>query len=74
MRLADSACECEIVAAGPLPGQNGVVVSHGSRVVAMDVFASEELLAQAWESLVRGYFAKPVTLPCAISGGENGCR
>lgn len=24
--------------------------------------------------LVRGYFAKPVTLPCAISGGENGCR
>ncbi len=24
--------------------------------------------------LVRGYFAKPVTLPCVISGGESGCR
>jgi hypothetical protein len=24
--------------------------------------------------LVRGYFAKPVALPCAISGGEPGCR
>jgi hypothetical protein len=48
----------EIVSGGPLPGQNGVAVSHGSRVVALDIFASEELLAQAWESLVRGYFAE----------------
>lgn len=49
-----------IVANGPLPGQNGVVVSHGSRVVAMDIFANEQLLGQAWESLVRGYFAEAV--------------
>jgi hypothetical protein len=50
----------EIIAGGPLSGQNGVAVSHGSRVVALDVFASEELLAQAWESLIRGYFAEVV--------------
>jgi hypothetical protein len=48
----------QIIQQGPLPGQNGVVVTHGSRVVTMDIFASEELLAQAWESLVRGYFSE----------------
>jgi hypothetical protein len=48
----------DIVTRGPLPGQNGVVVTHGSRVVNMDIFANQELLAQAWESLVRGYFSE----------------
>lgn len=46
----------ELVAKGPLPGQCGVVISHGRRVVAADIYASSSLLAAAWENLVRGYF------------------
>jgi hypothetical protein len=42
-----------LVAAGPLPGQCGVVVSHGSRIVAADVFASADVLACHWEAIVR---------------------
>lgn len=43
-----------LVRRGPLPGQCGIAVSHGSRVVAADVFATPELLATRWEALVRG--------------------
>ncbi|MFM8381325.1 MAG: ARPP-1 family domain-containing protein [Actinomycetota bacterium] len=46
----------EIVALGPLPGQNGLIVSHGSRVVGADLFANQQMLASAWESLVTSYF------------------
>jgi hypothetical protein len=42
-----------LVATGPLPGQSGVVVSHGSRIVAADVFAGPDMLACHWEAIVR---------------------
>lgn len=45
----------EIVAAGPLPGQCGLVVAHGSRIVAADVFSSADALACQWEPLVRAH-------------------
>ena len=45
----------ELCARGPLPGQCGIVVAHGRRVVAADVYGSPELLAASWETLVRGY-------------------
>ena len=48
----------ELVARGPLPGQCGVAVAHGSRVLAVDVFASPALLAQNWEPLVRSHLAE----------------
>ena len=43
----------ELVAMGPLPGQCGVVIAHGRRVVSIDVFANPDLLACQWERIVR---------------------
>lgn len=45
----------ELAAMGPLPGQRGLVVGVGRRIVSADLFASTELLAANWEALVRGY-------------------
>lgn len=45
----------ELTARGPLPGQRGVVVTHGERVVAVDLFGAPELLAAHWGSLVRSH-------------------
>lgn len=50
-RLADTLDE--LVGLGPLPGQCGVVVAHGSRVVAAEVYANRDLLAAQWQNLVR---------------------
>jgi len=47
------AATTDLIARGPLPGQCGVVIAHGRRVVAADVFASPELLAAQWEAVVR---------------------
>ena len=44
-----------LVKLGPLPGQCGVVVTHGRRVVAMDVFGNHKLLMSHWEGLIRSY-------------------
>jgi hypothetical protein len=44
----------ELVAMGPLPGQCGVVVAHGRRVVSADVFANADAFACQWESIIRG--------------------
>jgi hypothetical protein len=52
-RLAEAIAE--LVARGPLPGQCGIVVTHGRRVVAAEIYGSGELLATAWETLIRGY-------------------
>lgn len=43
----------ELVAKGPLPGQCGVVIAHGRRIVSVDVFANPDLLACQWASIVR---------------------
>ena len=45
----------ELVDLGPLPGQRGIVVAHGKRVVQVDIFASREVLVEQWEALVRSY-------------------
>jgi hypothetical protein len=46
----------DLVGRGPLPAQQGVVVTHGRRVVAAEIFASPELLAHHWEALIRSAF------------------
>lgn len=51
-RLAAAIAELE--AFGPLPGQCGVVVAHGSRVVSAEVFATPSMLAAHWGALTRG--------------------
>jgi hypothetical protein len=61
----------ELVTRGPLPGQCGVVVAHGGRVVAADVFASATLLATAWEAVVRSHLAER---PAVISGTPSVSR
>lgn len=43
----------ELVARRPLPGQCGIVAAHGSRIVAIEVFATADLLRRHWEPLVR---------------------
>lgn len=47
----------ELTARGPLPGQAGVLVSHGERMVAADLFGNPDLLADMWAGLVRSYYA-----------------
>lgn len=46
----------EVARLGPLPGQRGVVVAHGRRIVSCEVFASTELLAAHWAGLVDSWF------------------
>ena len=43
----------ELVQRGPLPGQCGVVIAHGSRIVSAEVFATAAMLAAYWEGIVR---------------------
>jgi hypothetical protein len=44
----------DLVRRGPLPGQLGVAIAHGRRVVNAEIFASHEALLANWEALVRG--------------------
>jgi len=46
----------QLVELGPLPGQTGIVISHGKRIVSVEVFATAELLAANWEALIRAVF------------------
>ncbi|WP_420612703.1 ARPP-1 family domain-containing protein [Candidatus Spongiisocius sp.] len=46
---------------GPLPGQCGVVVTHGRRVVAIEVFGNHDLLLPHWEGLVRSHLMERPT-------------
>ena len=61
----------DLVARGPLPGQSGLAVAHGARVVALDVFAAPELLAANWEALLRSTFAE---LPTRDGGHPSATR
>jgi len=40
---------------GPLPGQCGFVVTHGRRVVGIELFGSPDLLRPHWPAAVRSY-------------------
>jgi len=51
----------ELVSIGPLPGQCGIVISHGRRVVAAEVFGAPDLLAAHWEALIRSGFLEMPT-------------
>ena len=42
----------ELCARGPLPGQCGVVITHGARVVNAEVFSSPAMLAAHWQAIV----------------------
>ena len=50
-----------LAARGPLPGQCGVVVAHGRRVVAIEVFGNHGLLLPHWEGLVRSHLLERPT-------------
>ncbi len=61
----------ELVSRGPLPGQCGVVVTHGSRVVSAEVFATAELLAGQWTAMVR---AQMLDAPWQVSGRPSASK
>lgn len=61
----------ELAELGPLPGQCGIVVSHGTRIVAADVFANPELLAWHWPAIVRSHV---LDAPDAIHGAPSVTR
>jgi hypothetical protein len=64
----------ELVQRGPLPGQVGVVVAHGSRVVAAELFATTDLLAVHWEALVRSQLAERVDAPQGTPSATRALR
>ena len=51
----------ELAQLGPLPGQCGVVVAHGPRVVAAEVFGAADLLLPHWAALVRSHLLEHPT-------------
>jgi len=61
----------DLVRRGPLPGQCGVVISHGRRIVSAEIFATPELLSANWEALVR---ATLLDLPAAPEGRPSAGR
>jgi hypothetical protein len=61
----------ELVGVGPLPGQCGIVLGHGKRIVAAEIFATPELLAANWEALVR---AALLDAPERIEGSPSVSR
>ena len=56
-----SAVAEELCGLGPLPGQCGVVVTHGHRAVSAEVFGSPDLLAPHWNALVRSHLLERPT-------------
>lgn len=44
----------ELCRLGPLPGQCGVIVAHGSRIVSLELFATPTMLGTHWGALVAG--------------------
>ena len=61
----------DLVTRGPLPGQCGVVVAHGSRIVAAEVFATPELLAGQWTAMVRAHV---LDAPRQVSGRPSASK
>lgn len=61
----------ELVDFGPLPGQYGIVLGHGKRIVAAEIFATPELLAANWEALIR---AALLDAPERIEGSPSVSR
>ena len=60
----------ELVQMGPLPGQCGLVVSHGRRIVAADLFASTDLLRPHWGAIVRSHLIEHPTADGRPSAGR----
>ncbi len=51
----------ELASLGPLPGQCGVVVTHGRQVKAVELFGSRDLLVPHWSALVRSHLLTAAT-------------
>jgi hypothetical protein len=64
----------ELVGKGPLPGQVGVVVCHGSRVVSGDLFATPDMLACHWEALVRSAMLEASDRPRSVPSATKVLR
>ena len=69
LKLARAAAE--LAELGPLQGQCGVVVAHGSRVVAAEVLATPELLAEQWAAMTRAHL---LDAPLRVSGRPSASK
>ncbi len=45
----------ELAELGPLPGQVGLAISHGSWIAAIELFGTPDLLSSHWKALIRAY-------------------
>ena len=61
----------EIQQKGPLPGQCGVVVAHGRRIVSMEVFATPAMLAAHWNGIVQAVF---LDTPNSVDGNPSATK
>ncbi len=53
----------DLIKLGPLPEQNGIVVTQGTRVKAIELFGSRDLLAHYWSTLVRSHMLESADDP-----------
>ena len=53
----------DLIKLGPLPKQNGIVVTHGTSVKAVELFGSHYLLAHYWGTLVRSHMLESLHDP-----------
>ncbi|MBC8365373.1 MAG: hypothetical protein H8E59_10265 [Actinobacteria bacterium] len=60
----------DLIQIGPLPGQCGLVVSHGRRIVATELFASTELLQPHWGAIIRSHLLEHPTADGRPSAGR----
>ena len=60
----------QLVGFGPLPRQNGIVVTHGTQVKALELFGSPDLLAKYWERLIRSHMLEVPRKPAHPSAAK----
>ncbi|MCL1598278.1 MAG: hypothetical protein M3094_03775 [Actinomycetia bacterium] len=51
----DNVAVRELIELGPLPGQIGVVVARGQRILGAELFSTPELLKSYWSSVIGSY-------------------
>ena len=64
----------QVVARGPLPGQSGLAVMHGSKLVSVEVFATATPLADHWEEITRSIFDEDDPVPTGRASADRVLR
>lgn len=70
-RQVDAAPIQNLAQRGPLPDQIGVAISHGRRVVSVELFGSSDLLASAWQGIMDSAF---LDAPTHVRGAPSATK